>query len=125
MRIWLEIVGEKRCTVLVEDLENEAIGKLDSGQSLANSLYKNRVANESKKRPVRSANSGDNVGYKAVIGEPGMNRRHDRLLRCSRFFTPVIRPKVFADQSLAWSGLMPSKAPSGAARNIPSTFGCE
>ena len=102
MRIWLEIVGEKRCTVLVEDLENEAIGKLDSGQSLANSLYKNRVANESKKRPVRRANSGDNVGYKAVIGEPGMNRRHDRLLRCSRFFTPVIRPKVFADQF--WRG---------------------
>ena len=98
MGIWLEIVGEKRCTVLVEDLENEAIGKLDSGQSLANSFYKNRVANESKNRPVRRANSGDNVGDKAAIGEPRMNRRHDRLVRCSRFFTPVIRPKVFADQ---------------------------
>src|SRR6476469_3574918 len=102
MRIWLELVREKRCTLLVEDLENEVIGKLDSGQSLANSLYKNRVADESKKGPVRGPNSGDNVGYKAVVGEPGMNRGYNRLIRSNRFFTPVIRPKVFADH--LWRG---------------------
>src|SRR5215218_4861767 len=95
MGIWLEIVGEKRRTVLVEDLKNEMIGKLDRGQSLTNSFYEDRVANESKNCPVRRAHSGDNVGDQAPIGEPRMDRRHYGLVRCSGFFTPLIRPEVF------------------------------
>ena len=87
-----------RCSLLVEDLKNESIGKFDGGQSLANSFYKNGVANESKNRAVRRPNSGDNVGDETAIGEPRMNRGYDRLVRCSRFFTPVTRPKVLADQ---------------------------
>src|SRR6516164_5694872 len=98
MWVWLKIIREERCTLLVEDLENEAIGKLDGGQSLTNSFYKNRVANESKNRPVRRANRGDNVSDDASIGEPGMDRGHDWLVRCQRFFAPVIRPKLFAYQ---------------------------
>src|SRR4030095_4279526 len=93
--IWFEIVGEKRRTLLVEHLENEAIRKLDGGQPLAYSFYKNRVANESKHRPVRCPNRSDYIGDKASIGEPRMNRRHDRLVRSGSFFTPVIRYKVF------------------------------
>src|SRR5262245_10358297 len=73
MGIRFEIVGEKRRPLLVQDLENEAIGKLDRGQSLANSFYKDRVADESKNRPLGRANSGDNVGDEAAIGEPWMD----------------------------------------------------
>src|SRR5262245_23482441 len=82
--IWFEVICEERCPLLVEDLENEAIGKLDSGQSLANSFYKDRVANESKDRPIGRVNRGDNVCDEAAIGEPWMDRGDDRLIRRSR-----------------------------------------
>src|SRR5215469_4159205 len=96
MGIWFEIISEKRRPLLVQDLENEAIRKLDGGQSLANSFYKDRIANESKDRPIGRTNRGNNVRDEAAIGESWMDRGHDRLIRCNCFFTPLICPKVFA-----------------------------